>query len=156
MRKELPSILSGNFFNIELKVATVAGLERFKNLMISEDSWFLLLYLALNKGKYFFAQLFEIVYWFDFGLCVKRYNGNSGVKSFTCWEQSLLMSFAQFSYRESLRDIEYCLESIGSKLYHCGIKRTVSRSTHAEANRDRGWRIYADYAQVLIKQALPL
>ncbi len=116
----------------------------------------MLLYLALNKGKYFFAQLFEIVYWFDFGLCVKRYNGNSGVKSFTCWEQSLLMSFAQFSYRESLRDIEYCLESIGSKLYHCGIKRTVSRSTHAEANRDRGWRIYADYAQVLIKQALPL
>ena len=66
------------------------------------------------------------------------------------------MSFAQFSYRESLRDIEYCLESVSSKLYHCGIKTAVSRSTLAEANRDRDWRIFADYAQVLIKQALPL
>ncbi len=66
------------------------------------------------------------------------------------------MSFAQFSYRESLRDIEYCLESIGSKLYHCGVKTHVSKSTLADANRDRDWRIYADYAQILIKQALPL
>ena len=66
------------------------------------------------------------------------------------------MSFAQFSYRESLRDIEYCLESVRSKLYNCGIKTTVSRSTLAEANRDRDWNIYADYAQVLLKQALPL
>lgn len=110
----------------------------------------------MNQGKFIFAQLFEVVYWYDFNLCVNRYNGNSGVKSFTCWEQFLVMSFAQFSYRESLRDIEYCLESVGSKLYHCGIKTTVSRSTLAEANRDRDWRIYADYAQVLMKQALPL
>ena len=66
------------------------------------------------------------------------------------------MSFAQFSYRESLRDIEYCLESVRSKLYHCGIRTAISKSTLAEANRDRDWRIYADYAQVLIKQALPL
>ena len=110
----------------------------------------------MNQGKYIFAQLFILVHWYDFNLCVNRYKGNFGVKSFTCWEQFLVMSFAQFSYRESLRDIEYCLESVSSKLYHCGIKTAVSRSTLAEANRDRDWRIFADYAQVLIKQALPL
>lgn len=110
----------------------------------------------MNQGKYIFAQLFEIIYWYDFDICVKRYQGNAGVKRFTCWEQFLVMSFAQFSYRESLRDIEYCLESIGSKLYHCGVKTHVSKSTLADANRDRDWRIYADYAQILIKQALPL
>ena len=110
----------------------------------------------MNQGKYIFSQLFELVHWYDFNLCVNRYKGNFGVKSFTCWEQFLVMSFAQFSYRESLRDIEYCLESVSSKLYHCGIKTAVSRSTLAEANRDRDWRIFADYAQVLIKQALPL
>ena len=66
------------------------------------------------------------------------------------------MSFAQFCYRESLRDIEYCLESVGSKLYHCGIKSRVTKSTLSDANKDRDWRIYADYAQVLIKKALPL
>ena len=110
----------------------------------------------MNQGKYIFAQLFEIIYWYDFDLCVKRYRGNVGVKNFTCWEQFLVMSFAQFSYRESLRDIEYCLESIGSKLYHCGIKTRVTKSTLSDANRDRDWRIYADYAQILIEQALPL
>jgi len=110
----------------------------------------------MNKGKYIFAQLFETIYWYDFELCVTRYGGNHGVKTFTCWEQFLVMSFAQFSYRESLRDIEYCLESIGSKLYHCGIKTRVTKSTLSDANRDRDWNIYADYAQILIKQALPL
>ncbi|MEP7108048.1 MAG: IS4 family transposase, partial [Ferruginibacter sp.] len=110
----------------------------------------------MNQGKYIFAQLFEMVYWYDFELCVKRYGGNHGVKSFTCWEQFLVMSFAQFTYRESLRDIEYCLESISAKLYHCGIKTRVTRSTLSDANRDRDWNIYADYAQILIKQALPL
>jgi hypothetical protein len=110
----------------------------------------------MNQGKYIFAQLFEIVYWYDFDLCVKRYYGDSRVKSFSCWEQFLVMSFAQFSYRESLRDIEYCLESIGSKLYHCGIKTRVTRSTLADANKERNWRIYADYARILIAEALPL
>lgn len=116
----------------------------------------MLLDLAMNQGKYIFAQLFETVYWYDFDLCVKRYRGNLGVKTFTCWEQFLVMSFAQFCYRESLRDIEYCLESVGSKLYHCGIKSRITKSTLADANRDRDWRIYADYAQILIKKALPL
>ena len=110
----------------------------------------------MNQGKYVFAQLFEIIHWYDFNRCVKRYQGNSGVKTFSCWEQFLVMSFAQFSYRESLRDIEYCLESIGSKLYHCGIKTRVTRSTLADANRERNWKIYADYAQILIEAALPL
>lgn len=110
----------------------------------------------MNNGKYIFPQIFELVYWYDFDQCVKRYRGNNGVKSFTCWEQFLVMSFAQFSYRESLRDIEYCLESIGPKLYHCGIKSRITRSTLSDANRDRNWKIYADYAQILIRQALPL
>ena len=106
----------------------------------------------MNRRKFIFAQLFELVYRYDFNLCVNQYKGNFGVKSFTCWEQFLVLSFAQFSYRESLRDFEYCLESVRSKLYHYGIKTAVSRSTLAEANKDRDWRIYADYAQVLYKQ----
>jgi len=116
----------------------------------------LLLNLVMNQSKYIFSQLFELIYWYDFDLCVKRYCGNSGVKSFLCWKQFLAMSFAQFSYRESLRDIEYCLESIGSKLYHCGIKTRVTRSTLSDANRERHRRIYTDYAQIQIHQALPL
>ena len=84
-----------------------------------------------------FAHLFETVYWYEFDLCVSRYQGNLGIKTFTCWEQFLVMSFAQFCYRESLRDIEYCLESIGSKLYHCGIKSRVRKSTLSDANKDR-------------------
>jgi len=139
-----------------MKCISVTGFSGFYNLTTSAKVGFLLLYLVMNQGEFIFAQLFELVYWHEFNICVNRYNGNFVVKSFTCRKQFLVMSFAQFSYRESLRDIEYCLESVSSKLYHCGIKTTVSSSTLAEANRNRDWRIYADYAQVLLKQALPL
>lgn len=107
-------------------------------------------------GKYIFSQLFEIVNRYEFDKSVNKYKGNHRVKSFQCWEQFLVMSFAQFSFRESLRDIEYCLSSMQSKLYHCGIKSEVARSTLAEANENRDWRIYADLAKVLMKIVVPM
>lgn len=91
-----------------------------------------------------------------FRQCVDRYKGNYKVKKFSCWDQFLCMSFAQLTYRESLRDIETCLRAMQPKLYHMGIKGKVSRSTFAEANEKRDWRIYADFAQILITQAREL
>jgi len=87
---------------------------------------------------------------YEFRKCVKRYNGNYKIKSFTCWDQFLCMAFAQLTYRESLRDIEACLRAAHKKLYHSGIRSRVSRNTLANANQVRDWRIYADFAQVLI------
>ena len=88
-----------------------------------------------------------------FRQCVDRYKGNYKVKKFSCWDQFLCMSFAQLTYRESLRDIETCLRAMQPKLYHMGIKSKVSRSTLSEANGKRDWRIYADFAQILIAEA---
>jgi hypothetical protein len=110
----------------------------------------------MNQEKYVFAQFFELVKPYDFDLCVKRYQGNLNVRSFKCWQQFLVMSFAQLSFRESLRDIEYCLGSMQKKLYHCGIKSEVTKSTLADANEKRNWRIYADFAGVLMKTAISL
>ncbi len=90
---------------------------------------------------------------YEFHQCVNRYNGNYKVKNFTCWEQFLCMAFAQLTYRESLRDIQACLRAANKKLYHMGIRSKVSRNTLANANQVRDWRIYADFAQVLIKEA---
>jgi hypothetical protein len=90
---------------------------------------------------------------YEFVKCVERYNGNYKIKSFTCWDQYLCMAFAQFTYRESLRDIQACLRAAQVKLYHLGIRGKVSRNTLAHANQTRNWRIYADFAQVLITQA---
>jgi len=104
----------------------------------------------MNSGKSIFAQLMEFLPIYEFRKCVKRYNGNYKIKSFTCWEQFLCMSFAQLTYRESLRDIEACLRAAHKKLYHMGIRSKVSRNTLANANHVRDWRIYADFAQVLI------
>lgn len=104
----------------------------------------------MNSGKSIFAQLMEFLPIYEFRKCVKRYNGNYKIKSFTCWEQFLSMSFAQLTYRESLRDIEACLRAAHKKLYHMGIRSKVSRNTLANANQVRDWRIYADFAQVLI------
>src|SRR3954469_6521868 len=98
----------------------------------------------MNHGKYVFAQIFDLVKSYDFHRCVKLYKGDFRLKSFKCWEQFLVMSFAQFSFRESLRDIECCLASVEQKLYHCGIKAAVARSTIADANERRDYRIYAD------------
>jgi DDE family transposase/uncharacterized protein DUF4372 len=93
---------------------------------------------------------------FQFRQCVDRYNGNYKVLTFTCLDQFLCMAFAQLTYRESLRDIEACLRVAKPKLYHMGIRSNVSRNTLANANENRDWRIYADYAQVLIKTAREL
>ena len=110
----------------------------------------------MNQGKTVFAQLMQLLPKYEFDKCVKRYRGHYKVQKFTCWEQFLVMSFAQLTYRESLRDIEACLGAVKSKLYHSGIKSNVARSTLADANEKRDWRIYADFAQILIAQARPL
>ena len=93
---------------------------------------------------------------YDFQKCVARYRGDSHGRGFSCWDQYLAMAFAQLTYRESLRDIEACLRSMSGKLYHVGFRGQVSRSTLADANESHDWRIYADFAQVLIGIARPL
>lgn len=93
---------------------------------------------------------------YEFRQCVERYNGNYKIKSFSCWDQYLCMAFAQLTYRESLRDIQACLRASKQKLYHMGIRGKVSRNTLAHANQVRDWRIYADFAHVLIREARDL
>jgi transposase len=110
----------------------------------------------MNLGKTVFAQLMSIIPDHEFNKCVARYNGNYRVKEFNCKEHFLVMSFAQLTYRESLRDIESCLHAVSKKLYHSGIKKPVARNTLAKANERRNWRIYADFAQVLAKEARQL
>jgi hypothetical protein len=92
----------------------------------------------------------------EFRRCVARYHGDARLRGFSCWDQYLSMAFAQLTYRESLRDIEACLRSLGPKLYHLGFRGRVARSTLADANDAHDWRIYADFAQVLIRMARPL
>lgn len=110
----------------------------------------------MNQGKYVFSQLFDLINRYEFDQCVDRYKGNFRVKHFNCWEQFLVMSFAQLSFRESLRDIECCLGSMRTRLYHCGIKSEVARSTLADANENRNWQIYADMANELMKIVAPM
>jgi hypothetical protein len=107
----------------------------------------------MNSGKTIFAQLMDFLPTYEFHQCVKRYHGNYKIKSFSCWDQFLCMAFAQLAYRESLRDIQACLRSAQRKTYHMGIRGKVSRNTLAHANQVRDWRIYADFAHVLISQA---
>ncbi|MFZ2098655.1 MAG: IS4 family transposase [Anaerolineales bacterium] len=104
----------------------------------------------MNSGKTIYAQLMEFLPIHEFRKCVKRYNGSYKIKRFSCWDQFLCMAFAQLTYRESLRDIQACLRASQQKLYHMGIRGKVSRNTLAHANQVRDWRIYADFAQVLI------
>jgi hypothetical protein len=110
----------------------------------------------MNWGKTVFAQLMDFLPTHEFRHCVARYRGNYRVRSFSCWDQFLCMAFAQLTYRESLRDIETCLRALGGKLYHLGIRGHVSRSTLADANETRDWRIFADLARALIATARPL
>jgi|SRR3989339_803318 len=107
----------------------------------------------MNPNKTIFSQLMEFIPRYEFYKHVKRYNGHYKVHSFTCWEQFLCMSFAQLTYRESLRDIEACLRSAHKKLCHAGIHSKVSRSTLAKANENRDWRIYRDLGYRLINRA---
>ena len=110
----------------------------------------------MNSGKTIFSQLMDFLPMYEFRKCVERYKGNYKIKSFSCWDQFLCMAFAQLTYRESLRDIQACLRVAQRKLYHMGIRGRVSRNTLANANQVRDWRIYADFAQILICQARSL
>jgi hypothetical protein len=110
----------------------------------------------MYTGKTVFSQIMDYLPMHEFRKCVDRYNGNYHTSSFSCLDQYLCMTFAQLTYRESLRDIEACLRSRKEKLYHLGIRGRVSRSTLAEANEKRDWRMYADFCQILISQARSL
>ncbi len=104
----------------------------------------------MNCGKTIFAQLMDFLPEYEFRKCVEKYQGHYKIKSFSCWDQFLCLAFAQLTYRESLRDMEACLRVAQPKLYHMGFRGQVSRNTLANANQVRDWRIYADFAQVLI------
>jgi len=110
----------------------------------------------MYTGKLVFSQVMEHLPLHVFHQCVDRYNGNFKVKEFTCLDQYLCMAFAQLTYRESLRDIEACLRAQKNKLYHMGIRSSVSRNNLANANKVRDWRIYADFAHSLIQTARKL
>ena len=110
----------------------------------------------MNTEPTVFSQLIDFLPIKQFRKCVDRYQGNYGIKNFSCWDQFLCMAFAQLTYRESLRDIETCTRALQNKLYHMGIRGKISRSTLADANEKRDWRIYADFAQILIHEAKKL
>src|SRR6266705_776608 len=104
----------------------------------------------MNAGRTIFSQVLDHLPWYEFQKCVTRYRGDYQQKSFSCWDQYLCMSFAQLTYRESLRDIEACLRSMGGKLYHTGLRGRVARSTLADANESR------DCARVRYGRAVPI
>jgi len=110
----------------------------------------------MHQGRTVYSQLMDFLPMHKFRQCVDRYEGNKGVRTFTCLDQFMCMAFAQLTYRESLRDIECCLRAMREKLYHMGIRGKVSRSTLAEANEKRDWRIYSEFAQILIHEARQL
>jgi Domain of unknown function (DUF4372)/Transposase DDE domain len=110
----------------------------------------------MNTGKTLFAQLMDFLPWTTFTRIVKRHDGDHYVKSLTCADQFRVMAFAQLTYRESLRDIESCLSAQAAKLYHMGFRHEIKRSTLADANETRDWRIHAEFAQCLIVQARKL
>jgi len=110
----------------------------------------------MYTGKTLFAQIMDFLPWSTFHRIVTRYRGDYRIRTFRCAEQFRILAFAQLTYRESLRDIEACLSAQASKLYHMGISGAISRSTLADANESRDWRIYADFAQRLIAQARKL
>jgi hypothetical protein len=110
----------------------------------------------MNEGRAVFSQLINFLPDREFRRCVERYRGDIRLRGFSCWDQYLAMAFAQLTYRESLRDIEACLRSMQGKLYHLGFRGKVARSTLADANESHDWRIFADFAQVLIGIARPL
>jgi len=110
----------------------------------------------MYEGRTIFSQLMEFLPRYEFNKCVERYRGNHWVKRLTCSDQFLCMAFAQLTHRESLRDIEVCLRAVQSKTYHSGFRVRVSRSTLADANEKRDWRIWADFANILIAEAREL
>jgi len=109
----------------------------------------------MNKGKTTYSQIMSLIPEREFNACIDRYNGNYRTREFSC-RYIFVMSYAQLTNRDSLRDIESCLTALSSKLYHCGISYAVPRNTLAKANEKCDWRIYADFAQVLLKKVRPL
>jgi transposase len=107
----------------------------------------------MNTGRFVFSQLMDFFPRHEFDLSVQRYQGEYRVRDFSCFDQFLCMTFAQLTFRSSLREIEICLRAVQPKLYHAGFRGRISRSTLADANEKRDWRIYADMAQVLIRMA---
>ncbi len=107
----------------------------------------------MNSGRLVFSQLMEFLPKYEYDKCVRRYRGNYRIRTLSCYDQFLCMAFAQFTYRESLRDTVTCLQALAAKRFHAGIRGNITRSTLADANEKRDWRIYADFAQVLIAQA---
>lgn len=110
----------------------------------------------MNQGRYVFSQLMDFASRYEFDKCVERYNGDHRARSFKCWQQFLCLSFGQLSHRESLRDIVLCLGAQATKMYHLGFKGRVTRSTLSDANQRRDWRIYADFAKILMAEARKL
>ena len=110
----------------------------------------------MQAGRSVFGQLMDFVPKYEFDKCVSRYEGDKHVRILSCYAQFQILAFAQLTYRESLRDIETCLKAVGPKLYHTGIRRPVAKSTLAEANEKRDWRIFGDFAQVLTARATRL
>jgi hypothetical protein len=110
----------------------------------------------MNSGRLIFSQIMDFLPQKQFWKCVERYHGDYKVQSFSCLDQFLCMAFAQLTYRESLRDIEVCLRAVKPRLYHMGIRGNIARSTLSDANESRDWRIYADFAQILIHTARKL
>ena len=110
----------------------------------------------MNSGRTVFAQLFDFLPKHEFNKCIRRYRGHRRLRKFSCLDQFLCMAFAQLTYRDSLRDIETCLRALSANLYHAGFRAKVSRSTLADANERRDWRIYSDFAHVLIAHARKL
>jgi len=108
---------------------------------------------CMHQGRYIFSQLLDLFSRHEFATCVDRYDGNRRVRTFSCWDQYLVMLFAQLTYRESLRDVESCLRAWPRQLYHLGVRGGVCRSTLADANEKRCWRIWADFALTLIGHA---
>ncbi|MBM4048323.1 MAG: DUF4372 domain-containing protein [Planctomycetes bacterium] len=107
----------------------------------------------MHTGRIVFSQLMDFCPLHEFATCVRRYRGHYRVREFSCLDQFLTMTFAQLTGRESLRDIEVCLRALSFKLYHAGFRGKDSRRTLADANEKRDWRIYADFAQVLLRIA---
>lgn len=110
----------------------------------------------MNQGRTVFAQLLDFLPQYEFDKCVARYHGNFRVRKLPAYEHFLVLAFAQLTWRESLRDIETCLASFGPRLYHSGLRQPIARSTLADANEKRDWRLFADFAHVLISQATTL
>lgn len=110
----------------------------------------------MHVGKLVFSQLMEFLPWRRFDTCIRRYKSDRKIKTFPCGEHLRVMAFAQLTYRESLRDVETCLRAVKSKWYHLGIRGGISRNNLSNANRQRDWRIYADFAQILIGEARTL